>query len=88
MGQGGAKCGKGYAQVLYLVKKIIKKTYLYLYYVPFTITSVLDSRYIDIYLGLCQEKNEQKLIKIIVKVYLILSQINIPQRLIEIKPNK
>ena len=79
MWQGGAKWAKGYAQVLYLVKEIIKKTYLYLYYVPFTITSVLDYRYIDIYLGLCQEKNKQKLIKLNVKVYLVLSQINIPK---------
>ena len=50
-----------------------------LYYVPFTITSILDCRYIHTYLGLCQEKNKQKLIKLNVKVYLVLSQINIPK---------
>ena len=79
MWQGGAKWAKGYAQVLYLVKEIIKKTYLYLYYVPFTITVILDCRYIDTYLGLCQEKNKQKLIKLNTKVYLRVSQINIPK---------
>ena len=56
-----------------------KKNLFILYYVPFTTTSVLDSRYIDIYLGLCQEKNKQKLIKLNVKVYLVSSQINIPK---------
>ena len=64
------RCGgewvKGSARNLYLVKKIIKKTYLYLYYVSFTITSLLDFRYINISLGLGQEKNEKKLIKLII----------------------
>ena len=51
-----SEVGQGVCPSFIFIQVNNKKNLFILYYVPFTITSILDCRYIHTYLGLCQEK--------------------------------